>query len=204
MFVSQIMRNVLVALSFFILNTSTFADTYPLDDIPRQFEPDQSLPCAKNLIKHRSKIIKYSRVMSVNPHFSKKLSSLEKIASKVGIEVFGRSPTKIKHFGGYKCRRIRRFPTYLSEHGLGNAIDLVSFYFPSAPKKSDVARKFSRPFHISVEKHWNSNNKKSLFLKRFVEELIKAGLFRTMLGPAYPGHDDHFHFDMSPYEIISI
>ena len=198
------MRVLLCILSLFVFNSIANAEKYPLDNVPREFEPNTKLPCAKDLVKHKSPTIKYSSTMSVSPHFSKKLLELEKIAMRVGVEVFGRAPIKIKHYGGYKCRRIRRFPTYISEHALGNAIDLVSFRFPRATKKSKLKRKLSNPFTVSVKKHWTVKNNKSVFLRRFVEEIIKEKLFRTMLGPAYPGHDDHFHFDMSPYEVISI
>ena len=198
------MRTLFVLLAFTLFASITHAETYPLDDVPREFSAHQKLPCAKDLIKHKSPSIAYSKTMRVNPHFSKKLLQLEQIAHDVGLEVFGRAPKKINHFGGYKCRRIRRYPTTLSEHALGNAIDLVSFQFARAPQPRKLKRKFAKPFNVSVKKHWGAKNKKGIFLQRFTEELIKSKLFRTMLGPAYPGHDDHFHFDMAPYEIISI
>ena len=44
---------------------------------------------------------------------------------------------------------------------------------------------------------------------RFLDELARAlvadkTIFRVMLGPGYPGHKDHFHFDMAPYRLVKI
>ena len=57
-------------------------------------------------------------------------------------------------------------------------------------------------------KHWNSsktyNGLHQKFLRKIGKEMIERKMFRVILGPAYPGHKNHFHIDMAPYEVISV
>jgi len=130
---------------------------------------------------------------------------------EVAIEVYGRAPVKIRHMGTYNCRRIRLYPTYVSEHGMGNAIDIAEFQFARArgEERTTAPRGTKRGFSVSVLKHWNKRRGVSAvharFLRRLTDRLVaRKDIFRVLLGPSYPGHKNHFHFDCSPWRIVEI
>lgn len=89
----------------------------------------------------------------------------------------------VQTMGGYSCRRINgaRPTKTMSEHATGNAIDIGGFKLNNG-KEIDVS-------------------KQGLFAFR-AKGLLKSirasscGYFSTVLGPGYPKHDDHFHFDL--------
>jgi hypothetical protein len=42
-------------------------------------------------------------------------------------------------------------------------------------------------------------------LKTLARRLIgRKDVFRVLLGPGYPGHQNHFHFDMAPFTMVQI
>ncbi len=145
---------------------------------------------------------------SIAPH----LRRFESIAAKVAMEVYGRVPSKIVHAGTYNCRRIRRYPDLLSEHGIGNAIDVKGFDFSraktDAEKAANPEKRLRRAFSVRLDKDWNQTKgvakKHARFLRRLTEELLREDVFRVLLGPAYPGHQDHFHFDLAPYRLVQL
>lgn len=85
---------------------------------------------------------------------------------------------------GYACRnRNNRSGGRLSEHALGNAIDLSAF------RLRDGTR-------LTVLDDWNSRN--SAVMRRLWR--TACGPFGTVLGPnADAFHRDHFHFDVAVY-----
>ena len=34
--------------------------------------------------------------------------------------------------------------------------------------------------------------------------IARPEVFRTVLGPAYPGHHNHFHLDCAPYRVVEV
>lgn len=43
------------------------------------------------------------------------------------------------------------------------------------------------------------------FLRLVAERVIeRKDLFRVVLGPSYPGHQGHFHFDLAPYRLVHV
>jgi hypothetical protein len=70
----------------------------------------------------------------------------------------------------------------LSEHGMGNAIDISVFHLASGRK-------------VSVLQDWGGPNDSSAFLKNIRREA--CGPFKTVLGPGSDSHHrDHMHFDL--------
>jgi hypothetical protein len=144
--------------------------------------------------------------------FRERMVFFEDIVAEVAKDVYGRAPKKIKHLGTYNCRRIRRFPDLLSEHALGNAIDVEGFDFgpakDSSEKESSPLRSLRRGFQVRVGKHWNGEHGAAAlharFLRELTDKLIEEDTFRVLLGPAFPGHHDHFHFDLAPYRLIDL
>lgn len=137
----------------------------------------------------------------------------ERVVQEVGIEVYGRAPSRIVNLGTHNCRRMTTYRGWLSEHSLGNAIDVEGFNFAGLPKDgtlpAGVPKAFKGPFEVRLAKHWNAKTGYAAlharFLKTLAQRLIgRKDVFRVLLGPGYPGHHNHFHFDMSNFRLVEI
>ena len=70
----------------------------------------------------------------------------------------------------------------MSQHGLGNAIDVSGFRLEDGRL-------------ISVKTHWDAGGPEQKFLRRIHKGACE--LFSVTLGPEYnAAHADHFHLDM--------
>lgn len=157
------------------------------------------------LVDYDGDVVPYHRPLEVNPFFRERLQQFEIVVHEVAVEVYGRPPAAIRHFGAYNCRRVRGKPK-LSEHAFGNALDVSGFEFEPDPRGKGPA---PQGFRISLLEHWRARSgverHHAHFLRRLAEELARRpDIFRGMLGPGAPGHDDHFHFDVGPYRYIDI
>jgi hypothetical protein len=202
-------------LAFF---NTTRGDPYPLDDIPRRVPDEGPLPCVpKDLEVYKGTHLALAPV-SIHPAFGPRIERLEQAAREVGMQVYGRPPKRLRHFGGYSCRRSTVRPGRLSEHALGNALDVAGFDFPALPpppKDAPLAAAWVSeapvlppalrgPFQVTVLRHWVSRGGAAAdlhqeFLRRLAERVERESIFRVLLGPSHPGHQDHLHFDMSPW-----
>jgi hypothetical protein len=185
------------------------APSYALDVIPRVAGPCPKVP----VVVYRGEVLDYAAPIWIHPDFQPKLLQLETIAREVATEVYGRAPTRIVHLGGYACRAMRSYSGWLSEHALGNAIDVEGFDFPALAKGSTlppgVDRSLKNGFEVRVLRHWGKTQGVSALHARFLRTLAlrliaRRDGFRVLLGPGYPGHQNHFHFDMAPYRRIEI
>jgi hypothetical protein len=190
-------------------------EPYPLDGIGRSVDVTGPMRCPEvPLVPHAGKAVRWKTTLKVHPAFADRLSAFEEVVAAVATRVYGRAPRRIAHLGSYNCRRIRRYPDLLSEHGIGNAIDVSAFEFPAlaraAAKASELPRRLTRAFSVSVLEHWDAegdDGSPRALHRRFLRELTAAlearpDIFRVMLGPAYPGHANHFHFDCAPYRLV--
>lgn len=207
---------------------------YALDSIERVVNAKGRVRCPEvELIRYRGDVIRYHSKVRVHPAFAERLARFEEVVRDVGVEVFGRAPRRIRHIGGYVCRRIAAWPELLSEHGLGNAIDIRSFEFPRLPKGTEappgLPRRLRRSFSVDVgpasedlAAETTVHGARARFLRTLSARLAarvdrsslhgggRAGvanaepIFRVLLGPAYPGHKAHFHFDMAPYPLVDL
>jgi hypothetical protein len=153
------------------------------------------------LVTYQGDTLGYSRPVQINRHFKPHLKRFETIAARVGRQVYGRPPTRIIHFGTYNCRSIRTKKLVLSEHAFGNAIDVAGFEFDAlSDHEQQQLGAAGGAFEVSVLFDWEVRpgvtRKHSIFLKSLVQELERDRVFRGMLVPPAPGHDDHFHLDM--------
>ena len=189
------------------------ATAYPLDELSREISPKGPVKCPKiPTIKYPGEHVKYHKPVTIHPAFKERLARFELLVKEVGIEVYGRAPVKMKHLGTYNCRRIGGYPNLLSEHSFANGIDIASFIFPKLKRdealKEGLPKSLRRAFTVDMLKHWNAKRTaKGLhqrFLHRLGRRLIDSKIFRVMLGPSFPGHKNHFHLDVAPYELISI
>jgi hypothetical protein len=179
-------------------------DPYMLDHLSRAAERDRRgrLDCPDvEIERYRGETIRYRRTVWVHPAFRERLKRFERIAARVGEEVYGRAPDRLFQRGTLVCKVIRHRKYRFSEHALGNAIDLIALGFPPLPRdERDEAEAPGRRFKITVEDDWDGTEGEarlhSIFWKRLVQELRSDMVFRGMIVPPAPGHHDHLHLDM--------
>jgi hypothetical protein len=191
---------------------------YPLDATPRDAATyttaDGELQCPPvSLVDVRGDVIRYHPLLWVNADFRARLPAFERVVREAGIAVYGRAPDRIVQLGGYGCRRMREHSAYISEHALGNAIDIEGFDFGHLPKgaalPAGLDKTFANGFEVRVLRHWGKKTGHAAVHARFLREVAqrlvaRKDLFRVLLGPGYPGHNNHFHFDMSPFRLVQI
>lgn len=111
----------------------------PLDSLERTVDPAGKIQCPKvELVHYPGDVVHYASPLRVNPDFRARLRLFEQVVRETATEIYGRPPRQITHLGSFNCRRIRKWPEYLSEHGLGNAIDISGFDFPPLPRKAKI------------------------------------------------------------------
>jgi len=189
-------------------------EPYALDDIGRTVEVKGPMRCPTvPLEPHPGGAPRWKTPLKVHPAFANRLDQFEAVVVSVATRIYGRAPTRITHLGSFNCRRIARYPDLLSEHGLGNAVDVAGFEFPALSradaKTSSLPRALQRAFKVTVLEHWDDAKEGSAAAlhSQFLHALTAAlearpDIFRVMLGPAYPGHKNHFHFDCAPYRLV--
>jgi hypothetical protein len=154
-------------------------------------------------------IVRFHKPARIYVGFAEALRELETIARDTAVEVYGRAPRVLRHAGTYNCRSVRGIADLLSEHALGNAIDVEGFDFGPAPRGNRAPAGLRARFSVRLGKHWHATRGTGAlharFLRLLAERVIaREDLFRVVLGPSYPGHQGHFHFDLAPYRLISV
>ena len=140
---------------------------------------------------------------SFRPH----LQQFEDVVEEVALRIYGRAPSAVLVAASYDCRSVRGKQKRLSEHALGNAIDITGFRFPPVPGSWLHAAEDG--FEVRVDQHWHARwgwteRRHARFLEELTRTLIERDVFRTLLGPAHPDHKDHFHFDMAPGRFVDL
>lgn len=192
-------------------------DGYELDSIERHVEPSRSrkVRCTQEgLVLYRGETVRYQSAVTVNPAFRERLRRFESVVAEVATEFYGRAPRRIQHYGAYSCRTSRNRSYRLSEHALGNALDVVGFDFGPLGKKDPAfeaqPKPLRAPFNIRVARHWGKAGDPvaethARFLRVLTQRLLERGdIFRGVVGPGYPGHDDHLHFDVAPWRYVRL
>ncbi len=204
------MRHVLAALVVSTLAAPAFADyLYPLDALPRETPEHGGIACPPvELETYAGAVIRYQKPVRIYPGFEEHLQKFEAIVRDTAIEVYGRAPLRIVHDGTYVCRRIRTVAKLLSEHALGNAIDVEGFAFGPAPDDRSVPAGLRRAFTVTVGRYWTASAglaaTHARFLRLLAERVIDSEDFRVVLGPSWPGHENHFHLDFAPYRLVHV
>jgi hypothetical protein len=165
---------------------------YPLDSVPREVPATGDLGCPRiEVASYRGDVIRYRPEIWVNGSFRARLAA----------------------FGGYGCRRMREHAGWLSEHALGNAIDVAGFDFGHLPKgealPAGLDPVFKNAFEVRVLGHWAKRAGHAAVHARFLRTLVlrliaRDDIFRVLLGPGYPGHANHFHFDVTTFRLVQI
>ncbi len=210
------MRALAVLLTLLMLATSspTYA-AYPLDEVTRVLDASEPMPCERgtpDLVSYTGQHLRYQKPLRVHPAFRAQLAAFEQMVKELAEAHYGRAPRRIVHLGSYNCRRMRRYPTWLSEHALGNAIDVAGFDFGPLAKgalvPSGMPRALARAFGVRMATHWNARDAgawHATFLRTLAQQIIaRPDIFRVILGPAWPGHKNHFHLDHAPYRVVEV
>lgn len=188
---------------------------YPLDDVSRSVVAGNPLPCERGeleLVSYKGELLHYQKPLRVHPAFRAQLVAFEGIVDELGREHFGRAPRRILHMGAYACRPMRRHAHWMSEHALGNAIDVAGFDFGPATRKMvlppELPKGLRRGFQIRVDKHWEGTGAQAPqaeFLRALAARIIeRPDVFRAIVGPGWPGHDNHFHLGHPPYRMVKV
>jgi Extensin-like protein C-terminus len=187
---------------------------YALDSLPREVPKAGDLGCPQiEVASYRGDVVRYRPEIWVNAAFRARLGAFEQVVRDVGVEVYGRAPDRIVQLGGYGCRRMREHAGWISEHALGNAVDVAGFDFGHLPKgaalPAGLPPAFANGFEVRVLGHWGKHTGYAAiharFLRTLVERLVaRDDVFRVLLGPGYPGHANHFHFDMATFRLVQI
>jgi hypothetical protein len=108
---------------------------------------------------------------------------LDDVVQPAADDAFNERVVAIDVAAGFSCRpRNNQRGAKLSEHGMGNAIDIAAFTLESGRK-------------IEVKQGWFAGSGSKSFLRRVRAEA--CGPFKTVLGPgADAAHKDHFHLDL--------
>ena len=189
-------------------------DGYPLDEVARRATVKAGkVTCPKvSMRKYRGDVLRYHAPVWVYRGFVHHLRLFEEVVKETALEFYGRAPHRIRHMGTYNCRIISGWPDLISEHGLGNGIDIAGFDFRALPRSArrstTLSKALQRPFKVRLKTHWNEGKNKDIharFLDTLARRLVaRKDIFRVLLGPSYPGHKNHFHFDMSPWRLVDI
>lgn len=186
---------------------------YPLDDRPREIlGSSRHVRCDRTeLVTYRGTTLRFTAPITIHPAFRPYVQRFEELVVEVAREHYGRAPRTLSHVGGFNCRTIRGERGQLSEHALGNAIDVRGFGFYAArddePLPADLPRHLRRSFIVRVEDHWSTDRAVDAahmaFFAKLRERLETAeDLFQVMLGPSFPGHDRHLHLDRAPFRYV--
>jgi hypothetical protein len=174
---------------------------YALDSVPRVVPPEGSAPaCPKDdLVTYRGSAIRYHAPVTVHAALIERLDRFENVAREVAIEVYGRPPATLHHGGAFACRTTKS-GRYLSEHALGNALDVEGFSFAAVSKSQSAPEPRTHgSFRIRVSDAWREDG--PAHAKRFFALLLerlreKEDVFRAIIGPPDPSHTGHLHFDV--------
>ncbi len=184
---------------------------YPLDRVSRKVPITGKAQCPPvALVRYQGDVVPFHTPLRINASFRDHVRDFERVVQEAATEVYGRPPTRIRHLGSYYCRRISTWPYLVSEHGLGNALDIGGFDFARVPagKSPHLPRRFRKAFRVRVARHWNGRGRDAVharFLRLLARRVIdREGLFRIILGPGHPNHQDHFHLDMARWRIVDV
>lgn len=179
---------------------------YALDRLDRSV-PAEGLDCAtleQSLVTHQGTNLQYRPPARVHPAFRDRLVRFEAMLKTLSNETYGRPPRAIRN-GTFRCRPMKRNAGRISEHALGNALDVVAFEFGPVARAAPATlpTKLRRAFTVRVDRHWSATGEEAIhscFLQTLAARVRgRSDVFRGLIGPADPDHRDHLHFDTGPW-----
>jgi hypothetical protein len=144
-----------------------------------------------NGVRVEQSAVAWNRPAEMSCTLAARLDSFEReVVQQAAQRHFGRPVALIHHFGAYTCRGENGGNGRLSQHALGNAIDIGSF------ELADGTR-------IAVETDWRGRGPRRDFLHDVAKRA--CAYFNVVLTPASDAlHRNHFHFDVGPYRLCSV
>jgi extensin-like protein len=170
---------------------------YAFDEWPREVRGAVACPEVA-LSEYAGSRVQFVPAARVAAPFREHVAELERVVREVSEQFYGRAPSALQVAASYDCRPVTGNRRRLSEHALGNAIDIAAFRFDAAGSEP--------AFEVRVDRHWKASggDRNARFLRAVTQALIARDVFRTLLGPAHPDHHDHFHFDMAPHHYVHL
>jgi len=111
------------------------------------------------------------------------------VVQPTAVAELGQRVVTINHMGSFSCRGIHG-GRHLSQHALGQAIDVAGF------RLSDGST-------VSVEHDWTAPGPKRLFLRHLAQRA--CGYFSVVLTPdSNAEHYNHIHLDIGPERLCSV
>jgi hypothetical protein len=179
---------------------------YALDSISRELGKGAVAGCPEQveIRSYAGQELNYGNPVLVARSFVPKLQAFERVVAEVAQSHYGRAPDRILHFGTRMCRSVRGSTRRLSEHALGNAIDVSGFQWSRTRKLPGLPPGSERAFKVTVLQHWSGAGTPEAaehrrFLHDLVERTVADEIFRGVIGPGREGHADHLHFDAAPW-----
>jgi hypothetical protein len=144
-----------------------------------------------NGVRVEQSAIGWNRPAEMSCALAERLDRFEREAVQpAALRYFGRPVSLIRHFGAYTCRGENGGNGRLSQHALGNAIDVGSF------ELGDGTR-------IAVETDWLGRGPRHDFLHDVAKRA--CAYFNVVLTPSSDAlHHNHFHLDVGPYRLCSV
>jgi hypothetical protein len=179
---------------------------YPLDGYERKAPGSGKPDCPDvQLVDYAGDAVKYHRPLKVSPFFRERLLQFEMVVKEVGARHYGRPPSAIVHYGAFNCRRISG-RAKLSEHALGNALDVAGFAFDADPM---LPGPLGEDLRVDLLEHWRATDPIGAHHADFLHDLARElaarpDIFRGMLGPGAAGHENHFHLDVGVWRYLTM
>ncbi len=168
---------------------------YALDDFPRHPELAATGCPDVPLVDYVGEPIAWRPAFRVTPVFVPSVRALDALIAETSRDVYGRAPTTLLSASGYRCTTVRGRPERISEHALGNAIDVRGIVLDEENT-------------TTVRDHWYSHPgddpRHARFWRLLVTRAHERGLFRGIIGPPRADHLDHLHFDQSPSTFFDV
>jgi hypothetical protein len=138
--------------------------------------------------------IRYSSAPLLSCGMAVALSRFETVLNAEARRAFGEPVVRVEHLGTYNCRKMARYPDWVSEHSYANAIDISSFTLKSG-RTVVIERSFGR-----FEREPKSTAAR--FLDVLSHRLYDENVFSVVITPAFDAlHKNHFHLDLARYRV---
>lgn len=178
------------------------SEVYAFDDLPRTIDGAVSCPSIE-LVEYAGSSVRLLPAARVAAPFRERIVELERVVRETALAFYHRAPSALLIAASYDCRPVTGNHERLSEHALGNALDITAVRFDADAATGEPA------FDVRVDRHWKASGdalveRHARFLHALTQALIARNVFRTLLGPAHPEHQDHFHFDMAPQHYVEL
>jgi hypothetical protein len=132
--------------------------------------------------------ITYAGPLMIDCSLALALPAVEKVIQEEAVKHLGEPITRITTLGSYSCRSVRGWRERISQHALGNAMDMAAFSTKGGAKASVM-----RDYEVGVEA---PSTPRGRFLRAIYGRLWSEGGVTRVLGPEWDAaHRDHFHLD---------